>query len=155
MRPRTFLLAAVVLVGFCQYGLGADLKLLLLDSRTAKPLGRKSVCVSFSRNPKMTALDRPDIPEVCKRTDSTGSTTFALPDDSAEWTYVRVLTNDFVPCFDIPLRFFTAELTKAGAIAPNTCGPADTNLTTEPGRLIFYGHQMTFRQVLKSMWHEV
>jgi hypothetical protein len=154
MRTCKIVLACVfVLLGVSQYAVGANLKIQLLDSRSGRPLGRKKVCVVFNRNP---ALAQPDVPEVCNRTDAKGGVTVALPDDpSLEWTHIRVMTNDFVACFAIPHAFSTAEVTKAGAVATNTCGPATSSLTTQPGTIILYGHQMNFWEVLKSMRKEL
>jgi hypothetical protein len=133
----------------------ADLKIVLLHSKTGRPVHRKKFCISFSRNPKMSALDRPDAPEVCRRTDSSGTISVALPDDPRiVWTYVHSLTNDFVPCLK-PQAFSTTELTQTGVIVPNTCGPDRTDLRPQPGTLIFYGHQMSFSEVLKSMRGEL
>jgi hypothetical protein len=159
MNVRAFckivLMAAFVLLALNQYAVGAGLKVQLLDSRNGRPLGRKKVCASFSRNPNTSVLAPPDAPEVCGRTDSNGSVNVPLPDDSTlQWTRVRMLTNDFVACFATH-TFSTAELTKAGAIATNTCGPASSNLTPQAGTIILYGHQMTFWEVLRSMGREL
>jgi hypothetical protein len=103
----------------------------------------------------MTAPEQPDVPEVCHRTDSEGTITVDLPTDPAmEWMYVNVTTNDFVPCFGSH-KFSTANLTTTGRIEANTCGPAGNNLALRPGTIILYGHQMSFREVLKSMGQEL
>lgn len=150
MRPCSLALAIVLmLLGFAERAVGADLKLLLLHSKTGRPVRGKKLCVSFRLNPEVR-----DSPEICSRTDSQGTMIVALPDESMEqWAYIGSLTNDFVPCFRQP--FAITDLARTGVIAPNTCGPDRNDLTPNPGMLVLYGHQMSFWEFLKSMKDEI
>jgi hypothetical protein len=150
MRPyRLAVITVLMLLGLAEHAVGADLKLLLLHSKTGLPVRGKKLCVSFRRNPNVQ-----DTPEICGRTDSKGAMIVALPDESLEqWAYIGSATNDFVPCFHQP--FATTDLARTGIIAPNTCGPERKDITPNPGSLVLYGHQMSFWEVLKSMKGEL
>jgi hypothetical protein len=146
---RIALITVFVLLGFAGHAVGANLKLLLLHSKTGLPVRGKKLCISFRQNPNVQ-----DTPEICGRTDSQGTMIVALPDESLEqWAYVGSSTNDFVPCFRQP--FATMDLARTGVIAPNTCGPERNDFTPNPGMLVLYGHQMSFWEVLKSMKGEL
>jgi hypothetical protein len=145
-------LALAMLLGLSHYGLGADVKLLLVDSGTGRPLHGKGVCVSFSPNPNATGIDRPN---VCHETNSKGTMKIALPNPTPQSIHVSVMTNFLVPCFSIPHAFLTAELTAAGTIAPNTCSPPRSDVTTQPGMIVLFAHQMTFAERWKWWWQEL
>jgi len=153
---RIFLAAIFLLFGLSQFALGADLKLLVVDSKTGRPLHRKKVCVLFSGKPNRTALDRPEVPEVCGRTDHQGSMKVGLPSDpTMQWAHVSLHTNDLVPCFTIPHAFSVADLMTIGSVAANSCGTVTNMPRVEPGVFVLFAHQMTFREVLKSMGKEL
>ena len=142
----------LVLMGQCA---AAQLKVLVLDSKTGKPLGRKDVCVSLSTSPNMTALDHPEFGPICHKTDSEGSASITLPEGSHAWAYVTLRTNDLLPCFAPGHAFSVAELATMGIITPNTCGTASTNPLIQAGELVLFAHQMTFSEVLKAMGKEL
>jgi hypothetical protein len=153
---RIFLAVIFMLLGLSQFALGTDLKLLLVDSRTGRPLNRKKVCVLFSRKPNRTPRDRPEVPEVCGRTDHQGSMKVALPGDpTMQWTHVSLYTNDLVSCFPIPHAFSVADLMTTGIVAANSCGTATNIPSVGPGILVLFAHQMTFGEVVKSMLKEL
>jgi hypothetical protein len=136
-------------LGFAEHAVGADLKLLLLHSKTGLPVRGKKLCVSFRRNPNVQ-----DTAEICGRTNSQGTMIVPLPDESLEqWAYIGSATNDFVPCFR--QQFAITDLARTGVIAPNTCGPERNDLKPNPGSLVLYGHQMSFWEVFKSMKGEL
>jgi len=146
------LILALMLVGHCA---AAQLKVLVLDSKTGEPLGGKAVCVSLSASPKMTALDKSDMGPVCHRTNPNGIMDITLPDPSPEWAYVTLHTNDLLSCFAPGHATSIVELAKTGVTAPNTCGIAATMPASQAGELVVFAHQMTFSEVLKAMWKEV
>jgi hypothetical protein len=146
VRPRKLAsITLVLLVGCAQHALGVDLKLLLLHSKTGRPVHGKKFCVSFSRGP-----DVANFQETCGRTDPQGTMIVALPKDSTDqWAHISSRTNDFLPCF-AHQPFATTELAKTGVIAPNTCGPERNDLKLQPGMLVLYGHQMSFWEAIKG-----
>jgi hypothetical protein len=137
----------VLLIGFGQISYAADLKIVLLDSKSGHPLRWKLVCVSFpvdkSANPIVVGQ-----PRGCQRTDSLGAAEFTLPDPVPDTVNVMLATNGLIQCF-APQTFPVADAMKAGVVARNTCGDASTNLT-EPGEVVLFGHQKNLWQVLRS-----
>ena len=108
--------------------------------------------MSYSPDPRANGVDEPN---VCGKTDEMGGMTVALPNPVPQTIHVAVLTNDLLPCFAIPNAFSVAELMAKGGAASNTCGIARANPAAERGRLIFFAHQMTFSEVLRSMLQEL
>jgi hypothetical protein len=157
LRIYRIILASIFgVLSLSQYAVAANLKVQLRDNRSGRPLGGKKACVLFSQDPATNNHGQRDALEYCHRTDVNGDVIVALSDDpSLQWTYISVLTNDFVPCFAIPHAFSTSDLMKVGAIAANTCGPANGSLTAQPGTIIIYGHQMNFWEVPKSIRGEL
>lgn len=146
------ILLVIVLVALSQCAAAAELKIALADSKTGRPLRGKLLCVSFNPDPKGTGIDKPD---VCDSTDRKGAMSVALPSPVPRFVHVSVLTNNLLPCFAIPHAFYIADLIVKGGIAANSCGSLTKNLDPEPGRLLLFAHQMTFAEVLKSMWKEL
>ncbi|MGA2902699.1 MAG: hypothetical protein ABSD98_02630 [Candidatus Korobacteraceae bacterium] len=138
----------VLLIGVGQISYAADLKIVLLDSKSGHPLRWKLVCVSFpvdnSANPIVVGQ-----PRGCRRTDSLGAAEFTLPDPAPDKVDVALGTNGLIECF-APQTFPVADAMKAGVVANNTCGDASTDLT-EPGEVVVFGHQKNFWEVLRSL----
>jgi hypothetical protein len=147
-RPISTGLLLLFAFGYISYA--ADLKVVLLDSKSGHPLRWKQICVSFPAGDaaKPTAADQS---RGCHRTDSVGVAEFTLPDPVPETVNIVLLTNGLVECF-APRTFPLAEAMKSGVVAENTCGDASTNLT-EPRSVVLFGHQKNLWQVLRS-WDE-
>jgi hypothetical protein len=136
--------ALVLLFGFANISYAADLKIVLLDGKSGHPLHRKLVCIAFPvGDPVVTSQ-----PRACRRTDSTGTADFTLPDPIPESVNVELATNNLVPCFS-PAKIVLADAMKTGLVAKNTCGDATTD-TTETGEVVLYGHQKNVKEVLSS-----
>lgn len=140
----------VLLIGLAQISYAADLKIVVLDSKTGHPLHWKQVCISFPDN-KGANPTAGGQPRWCLRTDSVGTAEFTLPDPVPDTVKVILLTNGLIECF-APQTFPVADAMKAGVVAKNTCGDASTDLT-EPGDVVLFGHQKNLWQVLRG-WDE-
>ncbi len=129
-----------------------DLKVVLLDSKSGQPLHDKTVCISFHPDPRGSGYDKAD---ACGKTDHAGAFTVAAPRQDVEQLQVWSRTNDLTHCFDASQKFSTAEIISNGIVAQNTCGTASLIPSANAGTLAVFVHQMTFAEVLKSMWHEL
>jgi hypothetical protein len=144
--------AIVLLPGLTNYSSGSNLKVVLTETKTGRPLRGKSVCVSFSPNIRATGIDRPN---VCGETDSKGSMIIVVPQPTPEVIHISVLTNALLPCFVIPHAFSVAEITATGVVAPNTCTAMGVSRTPEPGVIALVAHQMKFWERVKDAWREL
>jgi hypothetical protein len=141
---RQIAAALFLLIGFVQLANAADLNVVLLDSKTGRPMHSKLVCVVFpSTDPIVVNQAR-----MCSRTDGTGTATFRLPDTDPQTVKVELATNNLEPCF-APQAYSIAAAMKDGLVAKNTCGDSTTD-TTETGELVLYGHQKSVKEVLGS-----
>ena len=147
-----FVTAMLLIAGHVAAGETSNLKVVLLDSKTGKPLHSKTVCVSFNPSPRGNGVDKPN---VCGTTDGSGAMNVSVPTPVPLLLHVAVLTNDLLPCFPIPHAYSVADVLSNGAVAPNTCGTGTKNPALEPNHLFLFSHQMTIWEVLKSMWHEI
>jgi hypothetical protein len=143
-----FLFFALTLVG---QGTAAQLKVVVLDSKTGKPLQRKNVCVSFTTTPRYST----NITPVCNHTGADGSTALDIPQPPPAWAYVALRTNDLLPCFATGHPFSMDELAATGVTAPNTCGLAAAIPPTRAGEVVVFAHQMTFSEVFRAIWKEL
>jgi len=139
--------ALLLLFGFGHLSYAADLKFVLLDSKSGHPLRWKLVCISFpvgnSANPIVV-----DQPRGCRRTDSSGTAAFTMPDPAPDTVHVVLGSNGLIECF-APQAFPVSAAMKTGVVAQNTCGSASTS-TTEAGEVVLFGHQKNLWQVLRS-----
>lgn len=129
-----------------------DVKLRLLDSNTGHPLHRKAVCVSFTPAINATGVDKPN---VCGKTDASGKFTVTLPATQPTYLHVSVLTNDLIPCFAIPHAIPVSDILDTGVVIADTRGPERIKPRPERGMIVAFAHQLTFGEVLKSMWNEL
>jgi len=136
----------ILLVALTSLGFAADLRVVVLDSKTGEPLHHKKACVTF----------RPSLPEPssCRLTDSAGTATFPVPIPSPPTVYISLLTNDLVSCFSAH-SFPSIEVMNVGLVVANTCTAAKRSQTPTPGTIVVFAHQMTFLEVLKSMGREL
>lgn len=152
MKQITICCAIVLLAVANTCAIASDLNVQLLDGNTGRPLKRKKVCISFTPAPRANGLDSPS---VCSRTDANGSADIKLPVPEPQTIQLAVLTNDLLPCFAIPNAFSVSDLMAKGEVAKNTCAGNAHEPTARTGSLTACAHQMTFLEVLKSMWHEL
>lgn len=151
MRLRARITTALLL-GF---GLGclshaADLKIVVLDSKTGHGLHGKLVCLSVPASKAEGPVVYPS--RECRRTDSGGTATFALTDPAPETVKVELSTNGLVPCF-ASQPFVVADAMKNGTVAKNTCGGAETS-TTETSEVVLFAHQKSIKEALGSTRNE-
>ena len=132
--------------------MASDLKVTLLDGKTSHPLHRKMVCISFNPDPRGNGIDKPN---VCGTTDVSGSIAVELPRPEPQLLHLAVLTNDLLPCFAIPHAFTVSTVMAKGEVARDTCAAGTPGVSANAGQLIAFAHQMTFLEVLKSMWREL
>ncbi len=124
----------------------ADLKIVILDSKTGHALRGKLVCITLpAANPADPVVERP---RECHRTDSGGTAAFMLSDPAPETVDVSFATDGLIPCF-APHTFTVADAMKMGVVAKNTCGDASTD-TTETGEVVLFGHQKSLKEALNS-----
>lgn len=142
----------IALLAFSHCVTASNLKVTLADSKTGRPLRGKRICVSFNPEARGNGIDKPN---VCEATDANGTISISLPNPAPQLVHVAVLTNNLLPCFAIPHAFLVADLIAKGGIAANSCKAATKNPGPEPGRLLLFAHQMTFKEVLKNMWEEL
>jgi hypothetical protein len=129
-----------------------DLKVVLIETKTGRPLRGKGVCVSFSPNIHATGIDRPN---ACDETNSKGSMTVVVPQPRPEVIHISVLTNGLLPCFAIPHAFSVAQIAETGIVVPNKCAAKATTGTPEQGLIALFAHQMTFWEKVKDAWREL
>ncbi len=134
--------ASFLLAGFVHIASATDLKIVLLDSKTGRPMHSKLVCVVFPSTEPIVANQA----RMCSRTDGTGTATFRLPDSDPQTVKVELATNNLESCFRSQ-AYSIAEAMKDGLVAENTCGDSTTD-TTETGELVLYGHQKSVKEVL-------
>jgi len=137
------------------FGLGclshaADLKVVVLDSKSGHALHGKLVCILVPAGKSEGPVVYPS--RECRRTDSGGTAAFALPDPAPETVKVELSTNGLVPCF-ASQPFVVADAMKDGMVAKNTCGDADTS-TTETGEVVLFAHQKGVKETLGSARNE-
>jgi len=129
---------------------GDDLKIVLLDSKDAHPLRGKLVCLKYPvANPNAAVVEHP---RDCRRTDSGGTATFALPDPAPENVDVFFSSDGLIPCFS-PHTVTLADAMDKGAVMSNTCGDASTD-TTQTGELVLFAHQKSLKEAMDSVRNE-
>lgn len=141
-----------LLLGLPTATLAQNLKVVLIETKTGRPLRGKGVCVSFSANIVATGIDRPN---VCHETDSKGSVTLVMPQARPDVIHISVLTAYLMPCFAIPHAFSVSQITATGIVVPNKCAAMDVSRTPEQGVIALFAHQMTFWEQVKSEWREL
>lgn len=129
-----------------------NLKVVLIETKTGRPLRGKGTCVSFSPKLKATGIDRP---HACGDTNSKGNITVALPHPRPEVIHVSVLEDRLVPCFPIPHAFSIAKIAETGIVVPNKCAAMSLTPAPEPGVIALFAHQMTFWEKIKDAWREL
>jgi hypothetical protein len=134
--------ALFLLTGFVQVANAADLKIVLLDSKSGNPLHSKLVCVIFSSTEPIVANPA----RSCIRTDGTGTATFQVPASDPQSVKVDLATNNLVPCF-APQEYSIVDAAKDGLVARNTCRGGTTE-TKDPGELVLYAHQKSVKEAL-------
>jgi len=141
-----FLLLGLLRIGFA----ADDLKIVLLDGKDAHALKGKLVCILLPvSDPQGAVVEHP---RDCRRTDSSGTADFALPDPAPEAVDVILGSNGLVPCFK-PHPFQIAEALSEGMVVKNTCSEASTD-TTEKGELVLFAHQKSVKEALDSTRNE-
>ena len=129
-----------------------NLRVVLIETKTGRPLRGKGVCVSFSPNMHATGIDRPN---VCDDTNSRGSMAIVVPQPRLEVIHISVLTNNLLPCFAIPHAFSVAKIAETGIVVPNKCAAMSITRTPEQGVIALFAHQMTFSEKIKDAWREL
>lgn len=134
--------ALFLLIGSVHITCATDLNIVLLDSKTGRPMHSKLVCVAFSSTDPIVASQS----RMCSRTDGTGTATFQVPDYDPQSVKVELATNNLVSCF-APQLFSIVDAAKDGLVAKNTCRGGTTE-TKDPGELVLYAHQKSVKEAL-------
>ena len=148
MALHRYIFVSLLLAGTAHAG--DELRIVLLDSKTGHALRGKLVCIAFpagaSADPVITQ------PRDCRRTDSTGTATFAMPDTAPEHINIMMGSDGLVGCFT-QQAFATDEAMTMGVVVDNTCGDASTE-TTQPGEVVVFAHQTSVWEALKARRNE-
>jgi hypothetical protein len=144
--------ALLLLFGVPTVVLAQNLKIVLIETKTGRPLRGKLVCVSFSPNVHATGIDQP---KVCDETNSKGRIAVIVPQPRPEVIHVSVLTNRLLPCFPIPHSFSVTQIAETGIAVPNKCASTAMTSTPEQGLIALFAHQMTFWEKVKDAWREL
>jgi hypothetical protein len=144
--------AIFLLLGLSIAAAAQELRVVLIETKTGRPLRGKGVCVSFSPDDHATGIDRPN---VCNETNSKGSIPVVVPQPRVEVIHISVLTNGLLPCFAIPHAFPVAQIAETGMVVPNNCAAVSITRTPEPGVIALFAHQMTFWEKIRDAWGEL
>ena len=145
---RAFLIGAITLMVLTTRAIASDLTVMIIDSKSARPLHHKKVCLLFSEGSQ--ADVRYD-ETTCGRSNDRGVVIVPAPKFPKTFLHVSVATNDLLPCFAVPDGFPVADVISRGVILANTCGTAKQQPNPMQGQIVIYAHQMTFWEVLKAM----
>jgi hypothetical protein len=146
MNRALFFVLLIVAPAFC----ADNLKVVLLDSKDGHVLRGKLVCILIpTGDPRGGLVERT---HECRRTDSTGTAGFQLPEGELEKVEVNLASDGLRQCFKSK-SINMAEALKTGTVAPNTCDNAKAD-TIQPGELVLFAHQTSAWDAMKSLRNE-